>query len=256
MKKLVVATTAALVLAAGSAGAADMGVPVLKAAPMKPACAASWFQGGYVGVSGGGVNYTANSTDRDEFLVDASTYTQKKWGGVAGAQIGYNWTTCNTLWGVEVDGSWAYAKATHTYDNFTNNIDQLQNRLDGIVTARTRAGVVLDNLLIYVTGGFAAVHTRTTWSTNFGGGGNPFVELEEKQWRWGFVAGFGTEWAWTDRVSLKSEVLYIETVDRDYSRFVPAFGGFNVNFSQSDSMWVSRIGLNVKLGAPAVVAKY
>jgi hypothetical protein len=28
------------------------------------------------------------------------------------------------------------------------------------------------------------------------------------------------------------------------------------NFSQSDSMWVSRVGLNVKLGAPAVVAKY
>ena len=31
------------------------------------------------------MNYAANSTDRDEFLVDVSTYVQKKWGGVVGA---------------------------------------------------------------------------------------------------------------------------------------------------------------------------
>ena len=111
---------------------------------------------------------------------------------------------------------------------------------------------MLDSLLIYVTGGVAAVHGRTTWSTNFFNNG-PLVELEEKQWRWGFVAGFGTEWAWTERVSIKSEVLYIETTDKDYTKSVN--GGF-ANFTQSDSMWVSRIGLNVKLGDPAVVAKY
>ena len=255
MKKLILATTAVLALSAGSASAADLGRPVYKAAPGAPPCAAARFQGGYAGVSGGGVNYTANSTDRDEFLVDASTYVQKKWGGVVGAQIGYNWTTCNTLWGIEVDGSWAFAKRESTFDNFTGNIDRLENRLDSIVTARSRAGIVVDGLLIYATGGVAAVHGRTTWSTNFFGNG-PLVELEEKQWRWGFVAGFGTEWAWSERVSIKSEVLYIETVDRDYSRFVNAFGGFTANFTQSDSMWVSRIGLNVKLGDPAVVAKY
>ena len=79
------------------------------------------------------------------------------------------------------------------------------------------------------------------------------MELEEKQWRWGNVTGFGTEWAWPERVSIKSEVLYIETTDKDYTKSVN--GGF-ANFTQSDSMWVSRIGLNVKLGDPAVVAKY
>jgi len=38
--------------------------------------------------------------------------------------------------------------------------------------------------------------------------------------------------------------------------FVPAFGGFKFNFSPGDSMWASRVGLNVKFGAPTVVAKY
>jgi outer membrane immunogenic protein len=255
MKKLLLATAAVLALPAGSASAADLARPVYKAAPVAPPCAAARFQGGYVGVNGGGVNYTANSTDRDEFLVDASTYVQKKWGGTIGAQLGYNWTTCNTLWGVEIDGNWAYAKRDSTFDNFVGNFDRLENRLDGFFTARTRAGVVLDSLLIYVTGGVAAVHDRTNWSTNFGGGGVS-AEIESKQWRWGWVAGFGTEWAWTDRVSLKSEVLYIETVDKDYSATFGAPINFTYNFTQSNQLWVSRVGLNVKLGAPAVVAKY
>ena len=54
MKKLVLA--AAAVLVAGSASAADMAV---KYKPPVKVCAADWFRGGYIGVNGGGVNWTA-----------------------------------------------------------------------------------------------------------------------------------------------------------------------------------------------------
>ena len=47
-------------------------------------------------------------------------------------------------------------------------------------------------------------------------------------------------------------MLYIETTDKDYKS---VNGGF-ANFTRSDSMWVSRVGLNVKLGDPAVVVRY
>ena len=70
------------------------------------------FSGGYVGINGGTVNWTANRTDQDEVLVDTATYVQKKWGGVVGGQIGYNWTSCNTVFGIEVDGDWSSARAT------------------------------------------------------------------------------------------------------------------------------------------------
>ena len=53
----------------GSASAADM--PVKYAPPVK-VCAADWFRGGYIGVNGGGVNWTANRTDQDQVLVDAA----------------------------------------------------------------------------------------------------------------------------------------------------------------------------------------
>ena len=250
MKKLLLATTAVFALADGSASAADLGKPVYKAAPVAPPCAAARFQGGYVGISGGGVNYEANRSDLDGFLFDEGTHVSKKWGGIVGAQAGYNWTTCNTLWGVEVDGSWVGAKATsRLFPEAIGGEVSVTSRFDTLVTGRVRTGVVLDNLLLYVTGGIAGGHFKTDWINSFDG-----FAVTTKEWRWGWTAGFGTEWAWTPNVSLKSEVLYVDFVDRDHRA---AFAdGFAFNFKHSDLAWISRVGLNVKFGGGPVVAKY
>jgi len=259
MKKLLTAAAALAAVYSAPAVAADMAV---KAAPVvaRPACAAAQFAGGYIGINGGGANDTANRTDRDELLVDASTYVVKSWGGTVGGQIGYNFANCNTLWGIEIDGNWLSNTRTTTFDNFGvapfNNIDRLHVRTDGLITARGRGGVVLDNLLLYVTGGFAAVHSRTNWDTNFGGGANPFVSLQHEAWRWGWTAGFGTEYAFSPNWTVKFETLYVETLDKDYSFTISPFGTpFTTNFTDSNSLWVSRIGLNYRFGGP-VVAKY
>ena len=255
MKKLILAAAAVMVVA-GSASAADMAV---KYRPEVKRCAADWFRGGYIGVNGGGVNYTANRTDSDFFLLgSSSTYVQKKWGYVVGGQIGYNWTTCNTLWGIEIDGDWGRADVTTTaFPNFPGFNLNVNSRFDGLVTGRARTGIVLDSLLLYLTGGVAAVHTRTTWTRAF----TPppsLNQVEFQDWRWGWVAGFGTEWAWSDRVSIRSEVLYVDVADREYSASFAgpaAFGTFR--FTNSDSMWISRVGINVKFGDyGGVVAKY
>ena len=190
MKKIVLAAAAVMVVT-GSASAADM--PVKYAPPVK-VCAADWFRGGYIGVNGGGVNWTANRTDQDEVLVDTATYVQKKWGGVVGGQIGYNWTTCNTLWGIELDGDWAYAKATtQLLPNSPFFNINIESRFDALLTARTRTGIVLDNLLLYVTGGIAAGHFKTTYTNQFLGiaGVVPgfLFQAESREWRWGLAAG-------------------------------------------------------------------
>ncbi len=261
MKKLILAAAAVMVVA-GSASAADLSRPVYKAEPVKR-CAADWWRGGYIGINGGGVNYTANRTDSDAFLFgSSSTYVQKKWGYVVGGQIGYNWTTCNTLWGIEIDGDWGRADVTTTaFPNAAGFNLNVNSRFDGLVTGRARTGIVLDSLLLYLTGGVAAVHSRTTWTRAFA---PPVVlvaalnQVEFQDWRWGWVAGFGTEWAWSDRVSIRSEVLYVDVADREYSASFAgpaAFGTFR--FTNSDSMWISRVGINVKLGDyGGVVAKY
>jgi hypothetical protein len=67
------------------------------------------------------------------------------------------------------------------------------------------------------------------------------------------VVGIGGEWAWSGRVSLRSEVLFVDIPDRKMR--VPLSPGSSVPYddiTQSDSMWIGRIGINVKLGGPVV----
>jgi outer membrane immunogenic protein len=118
-----------------------------------------------------------------------------------------------------------------------------------LATARVRSGVALDNLLIYATGGLAGARFRTSYS-------NVGVVVDSRETRLGWTAGVGTEWAWSRNVSFKFETLYVGFTDRERDLRDPgAFGGQTFRFRHSDSMWVSRIGLNYRWGAP-VVARY
>lgn len=234
--------------AASTVLAADYAVK----APMRSNCPAQSWQGAYAGVHGGGVNYTANRTDQDAFTSTFATVVQKEWGGLLGGQIGYNWTSCNTLWGIEVDGSWASADVTTTSFPILPGIDlNVNSRFDGLVTGRARTGIVMDNLLLYLTGGVAGVHTRTIWTQNFF---TPppasLASAEIEDWRWGWVVGFGTEWKWSNRVNIRSEALYVDVPDRQNTvNIVPNVGApFDSNFTRSDSMWIGRLGLNYRLG--------
>jgi len=247
MKKFLIATASLSVLAIGAAEAADLprkaASPVVAARP----CAAQQFQGFYIGVSGGGVYHEGHRNDTDGFLTDNSGWTKNKWGGIAGGQAGYNWTTCNTLWGVEIDGSWVGVKNTLRDNPNVDPDNFVESKMNAFATARLRTGLVLDNLLLYVTGGFAAAHLKTTWSNS------PANSAEFKEWRYGWTAGFGTEWKWTPNWSIKSEVLYASFADRDRTATI---GGTPFTFRHSDSVWVSRIGLNYSWGGAPVVARY
>jgi hypothetical protein len=56
-------------------------------------------------------------------------------------------------------------------------------------------------------------------------------------------------------VNFKSVALYSRFADTLTTMFSPA-GQQNVTFDHHDSMWVSRVGINMKLGGAPVVAKY
>jgi hypothetical protein len=55
--------------------------------------------------------------------------------------------------------------------------------------------------------------------------------------------------ALTDRLTLRSEVMYANFPDREYRQFIvpvpaPGVAPFFSNFTHRDSMWISKIGLN------------
>jgi opacity protein-like surface antigen len=107
---------------------------------------------------------------------------------------------------------------------------------------------VMDTALFYVTGGAAAVHTLTTF-LNLAGDQFTFSD-----WRPGWVAGAGAELAITTNLSIRSEVLYVSAGDRTFTFVSPALGPGN--FGHNDTMWLARIGLNVKLGFDPAIPTY
>jgi outer membrane immunogenic protein len=230
-----------------AARAADKPIPAKASSPHE--CAVNWYQGWYTGLNFGAVGYTANRTDQDGQLINAATYTRKQAGFFGGGQLGYNWTTCNALFGIEADGSGGSVVAsTGLLPNFANVDVSITSRFNGLVTGRARAGIVIDRTLFYLTGGLAAVHTLTT-----------YLSLASEQftfsdWRWGWVAGVGGELAVASNISIRTEVLYVGAGDRTYIYVSPALGPGN--FAHGDAVWIGCVGLNVKLGFDPAIPTY
>jgi outer membrane immunogenic protein len=248
MKKFLLAITAVVgVATAGSATAADLPVKAA-AAPCNCTCDAAQFGGWYLGISGGAAKHIATRTDLDGALEDNASYVTEKWGGIVGGTAGYNWARCRTVWGVEIDGSWAGVKNTLPFNPNGGDHHFIENRMDGFASARLRTGVALDNMMLYVTGGLALARFRTTYFDGADSETDTF-----KEWRTGWVAGFGTEWAWSPNLTIKSEVLYANFTDRDKTTALIDGGS---SFRHSDQVWISRIGVNYKFGYAGVAARY
>ena len=92
---------------AGSAEAADLVRPIVKAAPAP----LQWdWTGTYIGLQGGGAWGKANHTDAAPF--NSGDYNVS--GGLVGVTWGYNWQVGNTVIGFEGDASWADIRGSTT----------------------------------------------------------------------------------------------------------------------------------------------
>jgi outer membrane immunogenic protein len=250
-----------------AAGTVKMSGPVyaanfpVKAAPVavRPAC--GQFGGGYVGGHGGWGYYTHNHHDRDFMPATVSAdlpasvrLQDDNWH--AGVQGGYNWQRGCTVFGVEADWSWSGMKAFGSFNDGGAGaaLDTLsvESQMQWFGTVRARTGVVVDDLLLYVTGGFAYADFDRVYTITEGA---PLTtaRFTSSDVRWGWTAGVGTEWRWTNNWSVKSEFLYLRFVDETYT--IPgtviggiAFGaaGSNNRINVQDDAWVTRIGINYR----------
>jgi outer membrane immunogenic protein len=239
---------------AGSAMAADMPT---KSPVYRPACAQ--FGGFYAGGQVGAAYYKHGFNDLDAFgssqidgdLPHSALDTDHGW--LAGAQAGYNWQRNCTVFGIEADWAWTNANASsfHT-DGSGPNGDSMTvtSKLRWFGTARVRTGIVVDNLLLYVTGGLAYANFKR--DLTFFEDNDPTTEVfSRSRTRLGWTAGVGTEWAINANWSLKSEFLYMQFEKDEVSQTSAViFPGTTTRFQHDDSVWVSRIGLNYRFGAP------
>lgn len=261
MKPTSLAIVSALMFATPAAQAADM---ALKAPPPPPAPISSWT-GFYVGGNAGAERTNSNFTSFLDptvsgFFVPASyafintigNGSARRTGFIGGGQAGYNWQTGNIVIGLEGDIDWLSASATFNAAGLTpggSNVT-LSNSLapKWLATVRPRVGVVVNQLLLFATGGLAVLNsTYTQTFTNVtgglpGGGGSSTNTTKA-----GGVVGGGAEYAFTHNWSVKAEYLYSKFSGVSTAGFVvPRAGGIPIPFTgtASQSIQIARAGLN------------
>jgi|GEM_PF-3372027 len=264
MNKLWCAVAVGAALLAGPA-AAD-GMRVGGRAPAVTGCAN--FGGFYVGGHGGWIYHHSEWTDQDNYgynftgsdhIGDGSN-TDNGW--LAGFHAGYNMQRNCTVFGVQVDWSWANAEAQSFFTDFPlagfpgAGRAAVGSHLDWLATIRGRTGLVVDNLLLYLTGGFAWANVQHDFSYSIGAGAGATTEaFTTENRRTGFVVGVGTDWLISDKLSVNSEILYLGFDNDSHTHRCTSAAtclgepvGTPFRYEFQDSAWVGRIGLSYRLG--------
>jgi outer membrane immunogenic protein len=264
MKKLLISAFAVCTIAVSGGmdvRAADMPV---KAAPLVRAGCAQ-FGGPFVGVHGGWAYYDHRWNDRDAWSGESSDDLQRsnvnstKSGFLGGVQGGYNWQRNCTLFGVVADYSWTSIRNSTLETDGADPLHTLtiESRLRGLGTLRARTGIIVDDLLLYVTGGIAVANFRRTY-TQAGlleqPDPDPAIFASEtfsySRTRWGWTTGVGSEWAWNNNWSIVSEVLFTRfgSDERAFVCAVLCTPPSTRRFDNQDTVWTSKIGINYRWG--------
>jgi len=239
----VLAAIAATAFTTGSASADGY----QRRAAVAPVAGCANFGGFYFGGNIGWATVTAHHNDLDGitnygYFPTSFTATDDSFTG--GVQIGYNIQKGCTLFGLEADWNWADLEAnTRLFPNWPWADESLRTRIEGFGTIRTRTGVVVDQLLLFVTGGVAWAETKDTvqlFSDRF----------SNTDTRWGWTAGFGTEYLLRPGVSLTSDVLYLSFNDQNHTINFGDYCEWACRFrtKTDDQIWVARMGINIRFG--------
>jgi outer membrane immunogenic protein len=240
-KNIVLGAVAAFVFGAGAATAADLPMK----APPPPIVIYDWT-GFYLGISGGGSLGQSTHIDAATGLGDTIGYNLK--GGLVGGTLGYNWQVSSFVFGFEGDISWVAEYGSHFDDGLAGDPTiQSFTRETWLATARGRAGYAVNNLLFYVTGGYAGAGVEAgikSAATNV-------LLASATTTRSGWTAGGGLEWGFLPNWSAKFEWLYMKF---DSAAFNTVLGeGPRSSVPLDDN--VVRAGINYRFGGP-VVARY
>jgi len=198
----------------GGAQAADMAT-AYKAPPM----AWSWT-GFYIGGNLGGGMASSHFDDPCHYC---SSATPTRGFFTGGGQIGYNYQLGYGLLGIEADvnGNSSFKNSIIGGDDINAMTVGIKANVSG--TIRARAGLVMNNVLIYATGGAAWADIKQTGiefdnrtsSANFGVPTG--ITANANGVAWGGVIGAGVEFAMSQNWSIGGEFLHTMYSDHDAS---------------------------------------
>src|SRR2546423_1925559 len=227
-------------------------------APMAPSC--DWT-GLYIGINAGVTELQSSFTDLGDWE-NYATMSYQNTGFIGGGQIGYNYQWRDLVLGIEADFSGLSAKNHVTATPYEEPTEGGEDegyedyaKVDFMATLRGRIGVsFLDNkALLYVTAGGAYAHGKWDRYYHYYDESDEEADWRGDDWRWGWVGGFGFEYAFNCNWSLRAEGLYTwfehDTVDTisgvpNYNN--EGYGGYISPVRFEDTLWSYRIGINYK----------
>ncbi|MDB5542546.1 MAG: porin family protein [Devosia sp.] len=228
--------TSVVILGFGGAAVAADAMPIVDA----PVYGVSQdWSGFYVGVMGGGGLLTANVPGEQAVYygsyygnIDASAF-----GGTVGVGVGANIQTGSFVLGFDGDINWSSLSADVNADTDHYNSSA---KWDWFATLRAKAGIAVDNALVYATAGVAAVNA--TYGSCFNPDCSPAdgIDYTSTQTVWGIAVGAGAEMMVSDNLSVKGEVLYIALPNSEFA--VPYDTAYQAIFASNAV--IARVGLN------------
>jgi outer membrane immunogenic protein len=251
MKKVLLTGTALLMLASGSAMAADLSraapAPVYTKAPMMPVFTWTGF---YIGGNLGGAWAHRDVTD-SLFGLNFSNGNNNNGVFIAGGQVGGNYQFNNFVVGVEGTFDWA-ANNNNTTTGIAvpgGNIIQVTSNNTWLSTLAGRFGVAFDRVLVYGKGGGAWIGNNSFTVTNVTTGAS--FTGSNSNTTTGWVAGAGVEWAFAPNWTVKAEYDFIGLGGRSFT--IPAgspapFAAGDTFTTGSNNVQMATVGVNFLFG--------
>jgi opacity protein-like surface antigen len=176
-------------------------------APVIPQAVYNWT-GFYAGVNAG---YGGGMKDWSGINAVAG-------GGLAGVQFGFNQQVGNLVFGLEGDASWSDMKGSRfetiaipfSVSSFSATI---ASNIHSVETLAGRVGVAADRWLVFGKLGLAwadETHTQDQLSLITGVPGAQIVHISGSEFRQGWMAGMGAEYALLGHWSVKAEYDYLD----------------------------------------------
>lgn len=257
MKKLI-AGIAVLAIGAITAGTASADGPrrgsIKDAAPPPPTCGTSAYNwnGAFAGVQLGTAEYRS-AIDTDSLLIGGGQ--REDTGFTVGGVIGYNWQKCNTVFGIEGEFNYTDVDRPFSVNLLNINLFNARSTMDWYSALKLRTGFAFDNLLLYLTGGIALANIEHTGTNNTFGIPQlaGLVTMNNSDTRFGWVAGAGTEYALTNRITWRSEVTYTRFEESEFNLnlnpgvIIPGAPVIPLaRLTAMDEVWLVRTGINFK----------